>query len=218
MPGFNIHLSVAKRYAEKHNEIKNLDDFYKGALAPDLVENKKVSHYTTLEDKNNLVKHLENKVSLENYLKSSSVKPDYEKGVFLHLITDYLFFNKFFEKEYLKNVSFNEFWNDLYYSYDETNEYLVKKYGIDYNSISSKVTDNVNKNKASRNLSTSNKNILDISKLDRFIEEVSDVSLKEYENKILKKIEKNKVKIREATIEDVENRVIKFVCTGLRVT
>ena len=106
----------------------------------------------------------------------------------------------------------------MYYSYDETNEYLVKKYGIDYNSISSKVTDNVNKNKASRNLSTSNKNILDISKLDRFIEEVSDVSLKEYENKILKKIEKNKVKIREATIEDVENRVIKFVCTGLRVT
>ena len=180
MPGFNINLSVAKRYAEKHNGIKNLDDFYKGVLAPDLVENKKVSHYTTLEDKNNLVKHLENKVSLENYLKSSSVKSDYEKGVFLHLITDYLFFNKFFEKEYLKNVSFNEFWNDLYYSYDETNEYLVKKYGVNYNSISSKVTDNVNKNKASRNLSTSNKNILDISKLDRFIEEISDISLKEY--------------------------------------
>lgn len=215
MPGFNIHLSVAKRYAEKHNEIKNLDDFYKGTLAPDLVENKKVSHYTTLQDKNNLVKHLENKVNLEDYLKTSSFKSDYEKGVFLHLITDYLFFNKFFEKEYLKNISFNEFWNDLYYSYDETNEYLVEKYGVDYKSISSKVTDNVNKNKSSRNLSTSNKNILDISKLDRFIEEVSDISLKEYENKILKKIEKNKVKIREATIEDVENRLVRFVYTRL---
>lgn len=218
MPGFNIHLSVAKRYAEKHNEIKNLDDFYKGVLAPDLVEDKKVSHYTVLQDKNNLVKHLENKVNLENYLKSNCVKSDYEKGVFLHLITDYLFFTKFFEKEYLKNVSYNKFLNDLYYSYDETNEYLVKKYGIDYNSISSKVTDNVNKNKVSIKVSTGNKNILDISNLDKFIEEVSDVSLKEYENKILKNINKNKVQVRNATMEDVENRTIRFVYTGIWIT
>lgn len=40
--------------------------------------------------------------------------------------------------------------------------------------------------------------------------------LKNMKIKYLRRL--NKMEIREATIEDVENRVIKFVCTGLRVT
>ncbi len=46
MPSFNIHLAVAKRYIEKHNDIKNTLDLYKGSIAPDLTNNKNNTHYT----------------------------------------------------------------------------------------------------------------------------------------------------------------------------
>lgn len=46
MPSFNIHLAVAKRYLDKHNDIKNTLDFYKGSIAPDLTNDKYKTHYT----------------------------------------------------------------------------------------------------------------------------------------------------------------------------
>jgi len=39
MPGFTIHIAVAKRYIEKHkSEIKSEEEFIKGAIAPDMNE------------------------------------------------------------------------------------------------------------------------------------------------------------------------------------
>ena len=36
MPGFVIHIAIAKEYERKHkNEIKNTEEFIKGAIAPD---------------------------------------------------------------------------------------------------------------------------------------------------------------------------------------
>lgn len=40
MPGFTIHMAIAKQYTKKYNsEIKNEDEFIKGAIAPDMNEN-----------------------------------------------------------------------------------------------------------------------------------------------------------------------------------
>lgn len=37
MAGFTIHLAVAKQYNKKHpQQIKNMNEFFKGTLAPDL--------------------------------------------------------------------------------------------------------------------------------------------------------------------------------------
>ena len=62
MPGFNIHLAIGKRYIEKQKNkkdvIKNENSFYNGLVAPDLVTDKKISHYTTETNKNNLEKYL----------------------------------------------------------------------------------------------------------------------------------------------------------------
>jgi len=40
MPGYTIHIAIAKKYIEKHkSEIRSEDEFIKGVIAPDMNEN-----------------------------------------------------------------------------------------------------------------------------------------------------------------------------------
>lgn len=196
MPGFNIHLAIGKRYIEKQKNkkdvIKNENSFYNGLVAPDLVNDKKISHYTTETNKNNLEKYLLGKVRLDLYLKDNKVETDFEKGVFLHLLTDYLFFNKFFEKEFIKNIDYQDFVRDLYYSYEMTNEYLNKKYNIDFSIFGDRLEKNIRKNKKEKKLEDSDlkekKIIFSEKDLDEFIEKISSINIKEVENEIRRKI------------------------------
>ena len=58
MPGFTIHIIIAKEYIKKHpNEIKNEKDFIRGSISPDLTTNKNKTHYGTWE-KYILITHL----------------------------------------------------------------------------------------------------------------------------------------------------------------
>ena len=196
MPGFNIHLAIGKRYIEKQKNkkdvIKNENSFYNGLVAPDLVNDKKISHYTTETNKNNLEKYLLGKVRLDLYLKDNKVETDFEKGVFLHLLTDYLFFNKFFEKEFIKNIDYQDFVRDLYYSYEMANEYLNKKYNIDFSIFGDRLEKNIRKNKKEKKLEDSDlkekKLIFSEKDLDEFIEKISSINIKELENEIRRKI------------------------------
>lgn len=196
MPGFNIHLAIGKRYIEKQKNkkdvIKNENSFYNGLVAPDLVNDKKISHYTTETNKNNLEKYLLGKVRLDLYLKDNKVETDFEKGVFLHLLTDYLFFNEFFEKEFIKNIDYQDFVRDLYYSYEMTNEYLNKKYNIDFSILGDRLEKNIRKNKKEKKLEDSDlkekKLIFSEKDLDEFIEKISSINIKELENEIRRKI------------------------------
>ncbi len=186
MASFNIHLAVGKRYIEKNKQIKNKKEFYKGIIAPDLVEDKKISHYTGEQNKKDVLDYLSKKVQLNKYVKSENFDSDYQKGVFLHLITDYLFFNNFFEMNYLKNISYEDFCKDLYYSYDITNEYLESKYKIDCTDFSEQINKNIEKDKKEKNTSDEIRtNILEFYKIDDFIEYVSSIDLENYKNKII---------------------------------
>ena len=109
MPGYIIHIAIGKQYAQK-NKITDLNDFIKGIIMPDLLD-KRTSHYGNDSSCPNLKKFL-----AENNLDS-----DYNKGYFLHLITDYLFYNKFLE-------CFSE---KLYSDYNKLNQFLIKKYHIE---------------------------------------------------------------------------------------
>ena len=195
MPGFNIHLAIGKRYIEKQKNkkdvIKNENSFYNGLVAPDLVNDKKISHYTTETNKNNLEKYLLGKVRLDLYLKENKVETDFEKGVFLHLFTDYLFFNQFFKKEYIKNITYQDFVRDLYYSYEKTNDYLNKKYNIDFSIFGDRLIKNIEKNKKEKNLKEDMKNrklIFSEKDLDEFIEKVSSINIDEVVNKVIRKV------------------------------
>lgn len=192
MASFNIHLAIGKIYEGK-NIVKDINSFYNGIIAPDLAKDKIISHYTGTSDRSDLIKYLKTKVQLTEFLNKNNLDNDYIKGMFLHLITDYIFFNDFFDIEYIENITYKEFIKDLYYSYDQTNEYINKKYNIDMLGFGNKININIEKNKENHNMKDhikleekNQKNILTKDKLDDFISRVANINLEKYKNKIVK--------------------------------
>lgn len=178
MPGFNIHLAIGKRYL-KNNKIKNKREFFKGVVAPDLVGDKSISHFSLPKDYNNLYKSLQNKVNLKEFILNSKVDTDYEKGVFLHILTDYLFYNEFFDKDYLKNTDYKKFKNDYYYSLGLTDPYIKKKYKVKYIVYKKEILKKLNKFK-NYNYREDSINIINSDKIDLFIEYVSNINIDDF--------------------------------------
>lgn len=109
MPGYVIHLAVAKKHIELNN-IRNEDEFVRGVIAPDLLKQAGLdSHYGNSSTPN-----------LREFLKKHNIETDYNKGYFLHLVTDYIFYNKFLDR-----------WSpEIYEDYNSLNYNLIKKYGL----------------------------------------------------------------------------------------
>lgn len=186
MASFNIHLAIAKKSAIKNN-INNLKDFFNGSIAPDLVEDTEKSHYSGSRNKNDIIDYLSNKVLLYNLALDNTIENDYKKGEFLHLITDYLFYNVFFEREYLLNTTYEGFVRDLYYSYDLTNKYLETNYELDSKYFESAINTSVNHTLKMKNMEKDFEatNILGLEKLDNFIDYVSEIDIDQYRTLIL---------------------------------
>ena len=109
MPGFVIHLAVGKVY-EKNNQINDIETFEKGIIAPDLVGDKSKSHYGPAS----------NSPDLNKFVQTNGMEDNYNEGYFLHLVTDYLFYNRFLKS-----------WNpEIYEDYDKLNRRLMEKYGV----------------------------------------------------------------------------------------
>lgn len=109
MPGYVIHLAVGKVYL-CHNKISDVASFEKGIVAPDMEKDKAKSHFGPYSSQPNL----------NSFINSQGLSTDYDEGYFLHLLTDYLFYNKF-----LKTWS-----QDIYDDYDRLNARIIEKYGI----------------------------------------------------------------------------------------
>lgn len=190
MPSFNIHLAVAVKYSEKNN-IENKELFFRGSIAPDLVKDKSISHYTGMRDKNYLRKYVFEKVRLNEFLKYNKVETDYEKGVFLHLATDFIFYQEFLSDKYLDKVDFDEMIQDLYYSYRITNSYLEEKYNIHSLNLDEVMNNNIKQTLTRMNVdNTFGKNLLPEEKIDNFINKMSELDIKGYIEKI-KREDKN---------------------------
>lgn len=110
MPGYVIHLAVGKVYS-KNNKINDLESFEKGIMAPDMEEDKSKSHYGPYSSS----------PGIKEFLELKGISDSYNEGYFLHLLTDYLFYNKFLDK-----------WEkSIYDDYDIINQNIIKKYGIE---------------------------------------------------------------------------------------
>lgn len=111
MPGYVIHLAVAEEYLKKHKIPKeNYDDFIEGVIFPDSVEDKSKTHYGKGSANSNLYE----------FLQDNTVLNSFQRGHFLHLLTDYLFYNHCIEY----------FSNDIYNDYDILNKDLIRKYNV----------------------------------------------------------------------------------------
>lgn len=132
MPGFVIHLAVAKQYLKYHpGEIQNREDFENGIIAPDLdasqneiERNKSKTHYGKWGN-------YETEINLDQFLQDPKVDlfQDFWKGYFLHLLTDYYFYERFFQKETFE-VKQNQ--DKFYQDYDVLNASLISKYDLPF--------------------------------------------------------------------------------------
>lgn len=110
MAGYMIHLAVGKVY-EQNNKIKDIKAFENGIIMPDLLPDKSKSHYGKYSSKPGLSSYI---------AETNGNLNSYQKGYFLHLVTDYLFYNKFLKE-----------WNPVIYEdYDKLNYRIMQKYGI----------------------------------------------------------------------------------------
>lgn len=175
MPGFAIHLAVAKEYIKKHKkEIKCSKQFLYGAIAPDLYENKEKSHYGNYGGKH---------VGLAPFVTQTEIDltDDFGKGYFLHLLTDELFYYHYFKRETRKVIQEGQAFYD---DYDCLNKRILKYYRL--TNIPEEVKDYVALRIEKR------PRYISYKKLKKFISNISKISLKVQQEGILAK---NDVKI-----------------------
>lgn len=171
MPGFTIHMAIAKQYIAKHkSEIENEVEFIKGVIAPDM--NKKLDGPAEDKSKNHYGKW--GKYEVETYIDEFlndieiNITQDFWKGYFLHLLTDHYFYNKdkYFRQEHQEMVKNND---RFYYDYDCLNKNLIEKYEIE-------IFDNIRKY---MNIHEGEPKYLKIDKIINFIEEISSINIQD---------------------------------------
>ena len=157
MAGYVIHLAIAEEYLKKHKDVKeDYDEFIKGVIYPDSVTDKSLTHYGIKSSK----------VILKDFLQDNEINNSYMRGYFLHLITDYLFYNKYLE----------EFTKDIYNDYDILNKRLIEKYNV-------VLPENIQNNVFYEDGETK---ILTMELAIKIIDEISDLNLNAVEKEIRK--------------------------------
>lgn len=111
MPGYVIHIAIGQEYLRKHKTKDKYEEFIKGNVDPDLTNNKVMTHYGKSPAY----------TSLKEFLKNNKIDNSLNKGRFLHLITDFLFYNY-----YLDRISKEILHND----YDLINRNLINDYNV----------------------------------------------------------------------------------------
>lgn len=156
MAGYVIHLAVAEAYIKKHpEEIKDYNKFIEGVIFPDSVSDKSLTHYGEKSSK----------VNLKWFLEEKEINDDYNKGYFLHLVTDYIFYNKLLEC----------FSKDIYNDYDILNKKLQERFDV-------KIPENIKDNVFHKEGETK---ILELESTIKFIEEVSEYKLSYIKERVL---------------------------------
>jgi len=169
MPGFTIHIAIAKEYMKKNkNEIKNEEEFIKGVIAPDM--NEKLDGPAEDKSKNHYGKWGKYEVTtyIDEFLKDTKVDmaQDFWKGYFMHLLTDHYFYIKYFKKEHEEIVKNND---RFYYDYDCLNKSLIERYQI-------QLLDNIKKH---MNMFDEEPKYLKESKVIEFIDIISNMNIEE---------------------------------------
>ena len=106
--------------------------------------------------------------------KKVNLNTDYWKGYFIHLLSDHYFSEKYFKQE-IYNAKKNK--EKLYNDYDCLNKELLKKYNIEV----------LEETKKYMNCFDEKPKYLEINKVEKFIEDMSNINLKEQEQLIRQK-------------------------------
>ncbi len=112
MPSYAIHVAIMHEYIRKNHINNNHEEYISGTVSPDQTNDKSKTHYGKTPAHSNVAKFLEN----------NEIETPYDIGKFIHIVTDYLFYNKYLETplNYKKEI--------MYDDYNILNERIVKKY------------------------------------------------------------------------------------------
>lgn len=161
MPSYTIHLAIAKEFLRK-NEGYNEEEFLKGTIAPDMTENKARTHFARSSSESNWGK----------FLDFYSLDKGFYSGWFLHLITDRLFFEEYLDDWENREDAVGE---KLYDDYDVLNKTIIEKYGVP-------IVEEVKV--YMKPIEDYTLNYINKDTLYDFIEEVSNIKLEEYANRV----------------------------------
>ena len=173
MPGYTIHIIIAKEYIKKHpNEIKDIDEFIKGNISPDLTTDKNISHYGIWNDNTTEINF--NKMKCD---KKVDFKEDFWKGYFYHLFIDNKFYNDYFDIEWHNSINNND---NLFNDYFILNKKLIEDFGIDINIYPNNI-----KEKMIPLYGDAKTKYLDYKKTKKFINIMSQINIPEEIKKII---------------------------------
>lgn len=157
MAGYIIHLAVGEEFLRLHpKEIENYEQFIEGIIYPDSVKDKSLTHYGPKSSK----------VNLKAFFDERDILDDFNKGYFVHLVTDYLFYNKFLEVFSSKYI---------YTDYDVLNKDLEKEFKV---KIPDKIKDKVYYKEGKTT-------ILNLEKVKEFISETAKYNLDDIKKAVL---------------------------------
>lgn len=128
-----MHLAIAEEYM-KHNFIKNRTAFLDGTLEPDLLPDKISSHFGSYEKPKSIRELLKSRMSLEKYVRESEITSDFEKGYFLHMIVDDLFYEYIYSED-IEQQTPEQAKVDMYSDYDFVTHHILLKYKIEKDRI-----------------------------------------------------------------------------------
>lgn len=114
MPSLAIHYAIAKKYLESHKE-ENEEEFYQGTIAPDIRAWNDTDTGKLHYGKNS------NNPDLNRYYQEVGLNSSYNRGYFLHLLTDYLFYHRILD----------EYSIEIEEDYQRLNKKIVEKYDLD---------------------------------------------------------------------------------------
>ena len=180
MASFNMHLAVAKRYLEKNPASGiNARDFYDGSVLPDLTDDKDKTHFGTRNEKTDLIKRVAEKINLHKFLESTPIDNDVNLGKYLHLITDWEYYNNFIPKIYLQNSTLTELVGDIRFTSNKHDDYLAQKYNLSpaLTSLEHEIAQSI------KNFGIGlphGKEIFTNQQTDAFIERISSIDLNSY--------------------------------------
>ena len=135
MASFGIHLLVAEEYLKLH-KIDGVEEFIKGNFAPDMVDDKVASHYSTYNKTMSYTDTLKNKVDLVQYVNHNDIDSDLKKGEFYHLFTDYVFYTQYLihlnTYKKLAKANTGNLNEELYTEYNRLMHWLKQNYTLNY--------------------------------------------------------------------------------------
>ena len=189
MPSLMLHLKIGEEYL-KNNNIKNAEEFLKGCLAPDFEKDKRKSHFGKNVEAQHLSQILSNKTDLFEICKNIKLDTDFNKGVFLHLVTDDFFYKTYMLREMktykaLEKMPLEDAHKALYQEYNRLAYYFYRTTPPDNLYLLPEVFKQYEQEKMK---------YFTEKDIDIIIEAMSNIDLQEIQNVTLKKGKNNATK------------------------